>query len=860
MRVLVTGGTGAFGQAVSRQLVRVGAEPLAMARNQPHSLPRGVRYVAGDVRDPDAVDRALTGCDAVVHLAWFMGVSAPADEVRAVNLDGTRNLLEAMERTGCRRIVFSSSTTSYGTSEHHPEPFTEEDEQRPAPTFLYADQKRQAEELIAETNLDAVVARVTVVLGRSVDNGPSQAYTLPTLIDVDGSSRVQVVHQDDVGRFLAEAAVGERTGTVNLASPGSVSMRRAGELLGRRVVKVPLRAALGITTALGRFGIDGSDAEVARALAYWPVTDTNRLTDDWGFQPVWGQEDALRDQARSASRVTYLTPDGRRFEHRRRLPWAVTDPPDARALRPDVDWQHAAPEGIRGERDSLVDPDNAVFSATNLSEAFPGPMTPLSLDLAIHGMSAASDGIAQLFAVDDDVRFVLQTGIASFGHCVYTNVSAARVMAQVVPGATVDDVDRMYLGIEASADAERPSMGARELLRAARMGGRVTPRVVGYTKEVDRLADEAMAMAAVDPTSLDDPALVAHLELVHDLVCQGWTVSSIGNFLISGLSDWLEDGDSESTGATALRGVERLAAQVRRDPALSALPAEDAVDLERVRGEHPSFGRAFDQLLEACGHRGPGETELENEVYADQPELVLDVILRTARAPGPRPDGEHSAPARRRSPMARLARTVLENKERARDAGVRLTHAFRLATRERGRRLAIEGLVPAADDVFYLTYDELLASTWLDEPPIAERRAERSRLATYAMPLSFERSWSPVAIEEGVAAAGDVLRGVAAVSGRYEGTVRVMQAPTDELEPGDVLVAATTDIGWTPYFALAGAIVTDVGGVASHSAIVAREHGIPSVVGTESATTRLRSGMQVAVDGEAGTVEVLGPS
>lgn len=867
MKVLVTGGTGAFGTAVCRQLARAGADPLAMARHEPAQVPAGVRFVAGDICDPDATARALTGCDAVVHLAWFMGVGAPADATRAVNLGGTSNLLDAMERTGCRRLVFTSSTTTYGTSQDHPDRFREDEALLPAPSFLYASQKAEVEALIAQRDLDAVVARVTVMLGRRVANEPAQTYAGPSLLDIGGQSVVQVVHQDDVGRFLERATLGTWRGTVNLASPGAVPAATAGEILERRVTRLPLGASLRLGAALNRAGFKTIDEEVARFLAFMPVADTTRLVDDWGFEPVWSQEEVLRDQARSASRLTYLVPGTRPLPRRRRLPWANPEPPDPIALRPGVAWRHAAPEELRGQFDTMIDPAHPLYSGTNLHEAFPGPMTPLSLDLSLHGMSAAIDGLVQLFGLRGEPAELLRIGIASFGHHVYTNVSAARLMADVVPGATVEEVDRMFLGVD-GPPAAKARLGPREALGAARLAGRVGPRLVGYRAEVDRIDDEARRAARVDPSLLADDALLSHLALVHDLVCQAWNVSSTGNFLLSGVSTELEghDGDSEFAGATALRGVHRLAALVQHDEAARAVvdalegtQPPDGPDeiLARVRERAPGFAAVVEDVLADCGHRGPGETELANEVFADRPDLLLDVVRRAGSGAEHRP--RPSSP-RRRSPKAALARRIIDGKERARDAGVRLTHAFRIGVRERGRRLHAAGALAAPDDVVYLTYEELLSRTPPTPTVLAERRAERARLATYRMPLTFEGTWQPRVDEVETAVAGEILRGVPAVAGRYEGLARVMTAATDDIEPGEVLVAATTDVGWTPWFALSGAVVTDVGGVASHAAIVAREHGLPSVVGTGDATRRLRSGMRVRVDGAAGTVEVLDPT
>ena len=92
-----------------------------------------------------------------------------------------------------------------------------------------------------------------------------------------------------------------------------------------------------------------------------------------------------------------------------------------------------------------------------------------------------------------------------------------------------------------------------------------------------------------------------------------------------------------------------------------------------------------------------------------------------------------------------------------------------------------------------------------------------------------------------------------------EGFVRQIDSPDEgsQLQPGEILVASTTNVGWTPLFPRAAAVVTDVGGSLSHAAIVARELGIPAVVGCGDATLRLRTGDRVRVHGERGIVEIL---
>jgi pyruvate,water dikinase len=104
-----------------------------------------------------------------------------------------------------------------------------------------------------------------------------------------------------------------------------------------------------------------------------------------------------------------------------------------------------------------------------------------------------------------------------------------------------------------------------------------------------------------------------------------------------------------------------------------------------------------------------------------------------------------------------------------------------------------------------------------------------------------------------------VLTGVAASGGVVQGRARVVRDPSEvELDDGDILVCETTDPSWISLFMVAGAVVTDHGGMLSHGPIVAREIGIPCVCGTETGSHRIPDGVQLRVDGNKGTVEILG--
>ena len=169
--------------------------------------------------------------------------------------------------------------------------------------------------------------------------------------------------------------------------------------------------------------------------------------------------------------------------------------------------------------------------------------------------------------------------------------------------------------------------------------------------------------------------------------------------------------------------------------------------------------------------------------------------------------------------------------------------------------LVAAGRLERVTDVFALTYDELCFGTAsVTAELIRHRWAERDRLAGLTLPAIFDRRWEPVN-DSASFAVGDMLTGSGASAGTVTGPARVVTSILDtELDPGEILVAHVTDTGWTAFFAGAAAVVTDVGAPVSHAAIVAREFGIPCVVGTHDATARITDGMRLRVDGAAGTV------
>lgn len=194
---------------------------------------------------------------------------------------------------------------------------------------------------------------------------------------------------------------------------------------------------------------------------------------------------------------------------------------------------------------------------------------------------------------------------------------------------------------------------------------------------------------------------------------------------------------------------------------------------------------------------------------------------------------------------------------------------LRRAVQRIGEDLAAAGLISQLDDVFFLTRFEAIGALRGERLPASADPSARSatweRQRGLMAPMTvgrvspfLQRLWESFPRLLGaVRSETAIVSGTPASPGRATGAVRVIHRPEqfDELEPGEILVAPITAPAWTPLFTRAAAVVTDVGNAAAHASIIAREYGIPAVVGCVDATVRLHTGMRVTVDGGTGNVE-----
>jgi pyruvate,water dikinase len=423
-------------------------------------------------------------------------------------------------------------------------------------------------------------------------------------------------------------------------------------------------------------------------------------------------------------------------------------------------------------------------------------------------------------------------------------------------------------------------------------------------RRVGRVGDRVRALASASP----GPTAAERLDNAVHVLRQAFavmplTVPAAGTGLaMLGLAGRVAGPDLDSATAHAvLRSLPHnsttemdlrlwaLARTLRGDPAsAAALRGTPPGELARRYGAGtlpPILQSSLAAFLLRHGHRAIGEIDLGMPRWSEDPEHVLGVLANYLRLDDPAlaPDvvfarGAEAADAavtavvervrarsRVRAVVVRFAlrrvRELAGMREEHKDYLIRLLAAARSHLKAVGSELADRGLLDRADDVFFLELAE--ARTALDgadlRDRVATRRAEYDReLRRRHVPrVLLSDGTEPEALASPGPVDDSALTGTAASAGTATGPARVVLDPVGaHLEPGEILVVPSTDPGWTPLFLTAGGLVMEMGGPNSHGAVVAREYGIPAVVGVPDATTRIETGQEITVDGAAGVVRV----
>lgn len=659
----------------------------------------------------------------------------------------------------------------------------------------------------------------------------------------------------------------------------------------------------GITTPdMLRIGEDGQvlESTIARKLRAAVVGDS-------GVKEI--AVDRPDDPALTPERIAELASVAKRLEAIEDVPWDVEF-----ACEGDRVWivqaRHVTGRGFPDGGEA-----GTVWSSCNVGEALPGVATPFTWSVA---GDYSESGFRKAFgtlgcSVPKHARLV-----GNVHGRFYLNLTEFMRIAAQVPW--LDPRTLVELGGGSGGDELANQVGevsrkrfiARLPLTATRLL-REQLRLDDHVSKFEQEAEQSFRLHnALDLAILPDDGVARKIRDVQALLERTGDVmltcasSALGTHIIlkhvlsrvepegaERLAHDLTRGIRDLESARPAIGVMRIVDLARRDPEARDVLVQENATVSAVP-DGPTK-RALVSFLDLYGDRAVREAELSTPRWKEDPRPVLAMIRVALRGETrdiepqlARAKSEADAEMQRLVPRLKFAEQTLVRHliTRAQKAARRREQMRTQVTRVLGmlREVALDAdrrllrLVPelardwaelrasgsplgAVHTVFFLTVDEvnnaLRASRTDLAPLVRARRAEYMRdQARPDPPATFIGAPPSVQLPP---AGGDLMKGTGASSGVVEGSARVLLSASQmsELQPGEILVVHTTDVGWTPLFCIAAGVVTELGGPLSHAAVVARELAVPSVVNVDGVTRALKTGDRVRVDGDRGVIERL---
>ncbi|GLP78372.1 hypothetical protein TUM20983_54820 [Mycobacterium antarcticum] len=558
-------------------------------------------------------------------------------------------------------------------------------------------------------------------------------------------------------------------------------------------------------------------------------------------------------------------------------------------------WLQARPittlPGDLNEMDTPVAGAAHVYTRCNIGEMMPGAFCPLTASVSGHAIDYAMQ-MTQVVARAQE-RYDepwLQVGYF-YGH-MFLNMTEGTGLSSGILGNSLEQFSMSICGrVVDELEAKPPKPFPAKLVNTIRL----TSHALSAGPAIRRLGDQITAFAI--PTGRDAKEVLRQLELGVELYCHVTLVhvrsssrAAVGanvleSYLVrKAVKDGRDESEGQSEAARLMAGaddvesammVAELHAVVREiaadDAAEQFLAAAPADALDRLRNSDGPGGVALRQFLIRHGHRGYRELCMRDPAWAEDAEglgSMMQVMVQSTRETvgvGPTRNAVAEPTSRTVRLLARLAQGGARGREETKSKMALMAHRLKLGYRHLGEVLADSGHLPDPDLVFFFDRSELprVVADIADPDEVSDlvqRALKRRDALAFQQSLEFDDVSvgrpTPVLARTSGIVADDQIVGRPASRGIVEGTVRVAKSIQDarEVRRGEILVAPVTDVGWTPYFTVIAALVTDIGSSVSHGAVVAREYGLPCVVNTLVATQVLKTGDRVRVDGDRGVI------
>ncbi len=543
------------------------------------------------------------------------------------------------------------------------------------------------------------------------------------------------------------------------------------------------------------------------------------------------------------------------------------------------------------ELDTKTMTDNEVITTCNVGEMLPGAVTPLSLSTSVAGIDY---GMRKMIWKSGCIRRMEdippQSCIANFGNHLFINITQLYRIGDHVIGATREGVTLSLCG-RTLPDTPQPPVPKVSTLAKANNARKYFTILLGVRracKKIKRLAeregfseqqDISVLLAEIGSRlwEIDEAFWLHYIASAYSgsmssalqviLLEQGRDEEEIKRMLAAALED-IEGIES----VDILRSLRKLArALLKEHPGVADLDTAQLANLLHTCG--PKSCEALEAFYRRHGHRAIREAEMRSKSWhMDEESLCsyLKSVIASGAQENEKPRTTQTEPEILKGQTGSLkklmrylvaqARRGVVYREFTKSMSIKVLDRFKTAYRRVGDLLAAQGALPDADLVFFLTHEELVRLA-AGEAALVKKASARRRVLETQKTFQFEEVCigpakpSPRPVPEG----SRLLSGSSISRGCATGPARVVRSVEDAcaLQQGEIMVAAFTDIGWSPYYCMLGGLVTEVGSALSHGAVVAREYALPLVSGVTLATEAIRTGDIIRVDADQGLVEIL---
>lgn len=524
-----------------------------------------------------------------------------------------------------------------------------------------------------------------------------------------------------------------------------------------------------------------------------------------------------------------------------------------------------------------------VYTRCNIGEMMPGAVTPLTMSVTMRGIDYGIQAMQVAVGVRKSIEDRQVFTAFFYGHS-FLNLSAFGPMVRGVAGSSTERLCRALCGRPLEElDFGTPNHWLRRTLNGLRFG-RYLLSGGAHRRRLAR--DLANLNPLQEGTSKERYEWIdAHLSVVFEAYDHHMTSSAVAGALVPALLEVLSQGKPPTVADEALcaallsggddDGAESLdiAAGAQRLAQILALDEEAKVRVlndsavEAAQWLHTSptrGGIAWRDYLSRHGHRAVRELELRQPEWRHDPTPLIDSLRGAISMVGRDGIDRSDVPTVAKVGwipriLARKARVAAAGREATKSMLVATTVKFKEAYRGLGTSLVQDGLLDDADQIFFLFHEEI--QPLIDGVQTLRATADQRRQSLeYQSRLSFPEVFTGVGVPDDPVVFQEApeggLVGKPVSPGCVEGDARVVCSVEDlqDVQSGEILIVPVVDVGWTPCFAVIAGLATEIGSAVSHGAVVAREYGVPAVVGLKGATHAFKTGQRVRLDANLGTL------